>query len=523
MVGTLAWLLAGSAPNDAAGQENRLVSTSDWSYEYIRRLQRRGYLLELHPTALPYTHGEVVAALDQVRRRRLTSAERAWLGLLERRFKTVRTRGSRAAVGGWLEAGARAANNDRLDPLRYTEAGEPTLEAGDLRVFPNAALHLYLDKSHFVAELGVRHDIYYDVDPDGLDAVKRLNARNEHAYAGYNARYAGVYFGRFSNHWAPYGQPGLLVSDNSRSIDQLFLRLGGKRLALRSMLGELDSATSDGRFTGRASDAPGGAPINRYISAHRIDWRPSRHVAFSFMESVLYSGPGIAPSLKFASPVHVFLFLVDNRPKNEEHNGFAAGSLWAHWRGWTLDGQALLDDVDIVNRSEPASIALAGQLVRGGLTPWLDVGVSGALVTGLTYNTHQPEGIYTHLLRGIGTQFSDYVQTAIHADLYPHLVPSLALRPQIQIVWQGEADIREPFPLDPASREALLVGVPERTFRLSLALTYQPIPQFWLRVDYGANWIENEHHIRGRQRTLGVGALAFGGRISLDRAYRLSF
>jgi hypothetical protein len=39
-------------------QPNRVIPVEDWTYFYLQRLQRRGYLLDLHPTALPYTHGE---------------------------------------------------------------------------------------------------------------------------------------------------------------------------------------------------------------------------------------------------------------------------------------------------------------------------------------------------------------------------------------------------------------------------------------------------------------------------------
>src|SRR5690606_13521468 len=126
--------------------------------------------------------------------------------------------------------------------------------------------------------------------------------------------------------------------------------------------GELDAANADGSFTGRATDIPGETPINRYLSAHRLDWRPNRHLAFSLSESALYSGPGASPSLTFLSPVHTFLFLIDNRPKHEEHNGFFAASAWGHWRRMTGSFQVLLDDFDFINSTEPASLGVAAEV-----------------------------------------------------------------------------------------------------------------------------------------------------------------
>ena len=509
-------------PTGAVGQSNRLVPVEDWSYEYIRLLQRRGYLLELHPTALPYTEGEIEAALDRVRKKRLKGPERYWARLLEKRVERRKSRKRGAAIGGWLAAGAAIANNDRIDPLRYTDGANPLLEAGDARVFPNAELQIYLDVRSVVLQLGLRHDVYYDTDPDGLDAVNRLYVRNQDAYAGINTRYASLYVGRFSNHWAPIGSEGLLVSANPRSYDLALIRVGGQRLALRSILGELDAATADGHFGGRAADYRGETPINRYLAAHRLDWRPNPHLAFSLLESALYSGPGTSPSLKFLSPVHTYLFLVDNRPKNEEHNGVFAATAWGQWRRGTGSLQLMLDDFDFLNSTEPASIGVVGEIAYAAKS-WMDLAASARAVTALAYNTHQPEGRYLYLLRGIGTQFSDFVHLSAAAEFHPTAAPQLSIEPQVQVLWQGEGDIMSPFPDDPEAQETILLGTVEQTTRLSTRIRYQPDPRFWIGADLGANLVSNAGNVSGVDDTRFVGQLEFGLRLSLDTRYRLSF
>ncbi|MYH07529.1 MAG: hypothetical protein F4146_03025, partial [Rhodothermaceae bacterium] len=47
-------------------QGNRLLPVNDYAYEYIVRLQRRGHLLELNPTSLPYRRGDVWDALSRL-------------------------------------------------------------------------------------------------------------------------------------------------------------------------------------------------------------------------------------------------------------------------------------------------------------------------------------------------------------------------------------------------------------------------------------------------------------------------
>ena len=44
-------------------QPARLVTPDDWAAHYIERLQRRGHLLELNPTLLPYREADLRDAL----------------------------------------------------------------------------------------------------------------------------------------------------------------------------------------------------------------------------------------------------------------------------------------------------------------------------------------------------------------------------------------------------------------------------------------------------------------------------
>ncbi|MCH8960099.1 MAG: hypothetical protein IH820_01895 [Bacteroidetes bacterium] len=47
-------LLLLSLAVETLAQQNRLLPTDDWAYATITRLQRRGHLLDLNPTASPY-------------------------------------------------------------------------------------------------------------------------------------------------------------------------------------------------------------------------------------------------------------------------------------------------------------------------------------------------------------------------------------------------------------------------------------------------------------------------------------
>ncbi len=496
----------------ARAQSNRLIPLDDPAYRYIERLQRRGRLLELHPTALPYRYGEVAAALRSVDRGALSPVEAAWVAQLDARFRERPLSPDEAVLGVQLGGGGSAANTRRLDGLRPL--------GKEAHAFENVFAQVFVEKGPFVAQLGARHDLYYHRDPDGLDAVRRLAARSEESYAGAHTPFASVYLGRFANHWGLPGGPGVVLSDNPRSYDQLNLRLGGPRLSLRSLLGELDSITADGRYTGIAGDDSVRASERRFFAAHRFDWRPTPNLVLSLMESAIYSGGNSGVSLKYLNPANPFFFVVDNRPKNDENNGAVAGLIWLHAGRLTLHGQLMFDDFDVLNGQEPASFAMTGSLVYAA-RPDVDLGGGLDVVAARTYNTIQPEGRFLYLLRGLATQFSDYVHAHAFADLY--LVPGLTLTPRLDVLAQGERDIRQPFPAKDSDVPTILTGAVERTVRTSARLFFQRDPRWWIRLDLGVNVTKNKGAVEGADETRFVGLAAFGVRLTFDRNFKLRF
>lgn len=501
------------------GQANRIIPVEDWTYEFISRLQRHGYLLELHPTALPYTQGEVRSALEQIDRSRLSGVEQSWVALLESEIGRHDSSRNRGYVYGAIELGTSVSNSDRLDVLRPLATDRSHIRIGDARLFPNAMVTALVEQGPVVASLQLQHDVYYDTDPDGIDAVTRLYVRSENTYVGYVSNAASVYLGRFSNHWGLYARPATVISANPRSYDQLNIRIGRGPLSLRSLLGELDNVGEDGIYTGRNFE---GEYKRRFLAAHRIDWRPSRFFNLSFMESALYSGRSAGLSLKYLNPLHAFAFEVDNNPKNDENNGLLAGLLWAYFRGFTIEGQLLLDDLDILSQSgERGSLALTGNLLYSGIAERVDAGASFEMVTARVYNTHQPEGRYIYLNRGLATQFSDYVAIEAFSDVYLDKgIKGVIFTPRITMLWQGERDIRQPYPGNEEDVGLILTGDVARTLRLSTSFRIQPDRWWWIRADVGPNFSTSP----GSDSSVRlVGLIEFGARLSLASPLRASF
>jgi hypothetical protein len=243
----------------------------------------------------------------------------------------------------------------------------------------------------------------------------------------------------------------------------------------------------------------------------------------SAMESAIYSGKNAGVSLKYLNPLHTFTFVIDNIPKNDENNGFIAGLVWGQYKRLTLHGQWMVDDFDALGEgNEPLAFSLVGSLTYAA--PAFDVGATLEMISARTYNAPQPEGKHLYLLRGLATQFSDYIHAAAFADVYlDGLVPGLRLTPRIDVLAQGEQDIRRPYPTTRAESDPILDGTVERTVRPAVQVYLQPAPWWWIRLDSGVNVVSNVDHIADQNNTRFVGLAEVGVRLSLDRAYRISF
>lgn len=504
-VRSLAFLVAALAPA-ALAQPARTIPVGDPAYDAIERLQRRGHLLGLHPTALPYTEAEVAEALAAVDSAAVRGVAAEWVGLLRGRLGAAVPEAGRLALRADIGAGVAASTSARLDALRPA-AGDPTLGVGDGAVYPEADATVALGAGGLVAQLGLRLSVYANDDPDGLDVAKRLMVRNEEGYVAYRSALADVALGRVGTHWGRAGRDAVFLSDNPRPFDALHLRLGGDRIAVRGVLGQLDAVREDGTFTDVDGQRPGDrwngqSGIDRFFAAHRFDWRPSRNVVVTVSESAVYSGPNAGLHLGYLLPTQAFTFLIDNTPKDVENNGAVGGSLWAYARGWTVHGELFLDDFDILDWQEPSSFAITGTVTRAGVLPRLDAEVGLTAVAARTYNTGQREGVYLYALRGLAQEFSDFVRLHGRADWYA--APGLTLSPTVDALWQGAFSIEAPFP---ANDEVgtILTGDVARTLRLGVEAQVLTDPRWWLSADVGYN-VASEAVAEGVHAVVHLGA-----------------
>lgn len=488
-----------------SAQNNRLIEIDSPAYVYITNLQHHGHLLGLNPTDLPYTQREAGRVLQSVDLERLNQKEKQWLKLLRALVRLDEAAGNKQdfRYGLELSAGSYLGNSRRKSALRPLD--------NNIFAYPSASLGGYIEDEHFVGQATVRHNLYYDRDPDGLDAARRLYIRSEDAYLGYNGDWLKVYLGRFKNHWAPWGETSSILSANPNSYDQLNIRFGSDRLSLRGVFARLDNISANGTYNGFAYRE--GAK-QRFLVSHRFDWRPTDRFGIAFFESVIYSGQNSGFSFKYFNPLHTYAFVTDNRPKNDENNLLLGGMIWGQWRGWTFNSQLMLDDFQVETNIEKHTFTVTSSLYKAGLIRNLDLGLEFEAVSYQTYNPTQPEGRYLYLKRGLATQFNDYILGSLYANVYtPRWLSGLTLTPKLQVLFQGEQTINQPlvktYP-DGRPIDYILTGNAEQTLRPSLAFRYQKGRHFRMEGDVGANFIQDVDHQPGEDASRFAGFIKFG-------------
>lgn len=486
---TIVFILLVLQTDPGYAQHHKIVPTDDWAYEYIQRLQNRGLLQELNPTRIPYTTLEIDSALQNIDSGELSPAEQNWVFRLRERFDVDQEMSSSEnfRYGISLEAGVRAANSDSLLVLRERD--------DEFYVYPNATITGYMERGPLIAQAGLRHDVFYDQDPIGIDAVRRLYIRSEDAYLGFQNNYLKVYIGRFQNHWAAPGRASVILSDNARSFDQLNITFGSDKLSMQAILGQLDNMSADSLFTG---ETPELGAKQRYLAAHRFDWQIAPNFRLTVFESVIYSGTSPSLSMKYLNPLQAFVF-TDNAPKNEETNVQIGAAVWMQFlERLTLQTQFMLDDIDIeASGREPTTFSWFTSLDIADAFAGVDIGIEAEAVAYQTYNPEQPEGRYLYLKRGLATQFNDYLYGSIFANIYAE---DLRITPRFSWLSQGEQEINQPLVKtnpDGSLIDIIRTGLPEKRMRTSVELFYKPVSSLTASLDVGYTIAEDVNHITG--------------------------
>ncbi len=490
------------------------MPVNHWSMEYLSLLQSRGFVNDLHPTQLPWQYAEIQNAISRINPDELSAVERYWYETLTAHY----LRDSDHNYAFDSEVKLSRYNSDREELLRPRGQGRS--------LTPAARVGVRYSYQNWSVRTGLTVDLAYAQDPDGLDLSHRLLGRTEDYYLMYHSPRLSVSFGRYDRHWGVWNRPAAMLSNNPRSFDAVSFRFGGKRFSVSSIWGQLDNLSATGSYFSRDRFEPGAK--RRFISLHRFDWSPLPNLRFSFMEGVIYAGEQTGVELEYMNPLPLWVISQDGDPKNVYANLVIGGMAWWQFRDWTFHGEVFLDDIVVNEREEaqarrdfkPAAMALVLHAERTGILDEFDIGGGYQLVSSTSYRSELFMGQWTYAQRGIGTNFSDYVQIDAfirwHAGRY---VPGLMIEPYIEHLLQGEGDVRLPQSVtmpDGQNIPFVLSGTVAEHLRLAIRARYR-YQSYWAELDWGVNQISNRDHIQGFEENLFIGRITIGGSLEIRR------
>ena len=536
-----------------AQQDSRILSLYDrQSYEYIKQLQDRGHLLELHPTDMPYRYDELRAALSGIEQYDLKGINARWIRYLQDRIGFDATKRPVLDLQG---ASYLQVNKSERDHM-YRPSDDIVF------LWPMIELAPGIHYQGWVVQAHARLEYYEDRNIDGLDAVNRFWVRNEETYVGYSNDFLEVYGGRVLNHWGVYGQSSGLLSDHSVTYDQLKINVGTKHLQLSSVMGYLDNLKSDDVFNGDTRWDP--LSVKRYLSAKRLDWRPNEHLMFSYRESIIFSGWDAVPQPKYMLPGYIGFFQADNAPQNDFINYLTGIAFWGQFGGdrddtggglgintnsfhinsnsksqansqniLTVHTEVIIDDIIFFRKrrsiDERSNFNVFFNATYALSQRPLSLELNVEMVSAQSYNTDQAQGRYLYLGRGIATQFNDYIFGEFRTRLFlGNKLQNLQLIPYLGGLLQGEQVIDKEFigsPLtqkdkDPDELEPVpdfvLSGVLQESFRAGVEWVYYSeakkgwMNDWWFRADLGLNVMRNLQNIEGNDQIRLVGVIELG-------------
>jgi len=532
-----------------AQQDSRVLSLYDrQAYEYIKQLQDRGHLLELHPTDMPYRYDELHAALSGIAQYDFTSVSERWVRYLRDRIGFDATESPVLDLRG---ASYLQVNNSERDHM-YRPSDDIVYLWPMIELVPGIRYGGWAVQAH------ARFEYYEDRNLDGFDAVNRFWARNEETYLGYSNEFLEVYGGRVLNHWGVYGQSSGLLSDHSVTYDQLKINVATKYLQLSSVMGYLDNLKNDNVFNGDAREDP--LSVKRYLFAKRLDWRPRKHLMFSYRESIIFSGWDAVPQPKYMLPGYIGFFQADNAPQNDFINYLTGIAFWGQFGGnpsasagsrvgaganldaisqksskniLTVHTEVIIDDIIFFRGSrgidERSSINVFFNAAYALIQHPITLQISAEMVSAQSYNTDQAQGRYLYLGRGIATQFNDYVFGEFRAVFFPGgALRGLRITSYLGSLLQGEQVIDKEFIGSPLSQKHknpdvlepvpnfVLSGVVQESIRAGLEWIYYSGAEqgwkkgWWIRGDLGLNVMSNLQNREGNDQTRLVGVIELG-------------
>lgn len=290
------------------------------SYSYIDYLINSGQILPEFPLQQPYSL-KIFDKMDTV-----NPADEYFTNYWNKFFGSKNT-----SVGFHLQNGIEKSNN-----WSYQYRGD---------------FNFFYHNDHIALVNRTMVDSRYKNDPnyagDLSEADHWLYGRVNDAYMRMNYGHFDFFIGRMARNWGPVQSPGLLISDNPYSYDQINFTYIHNRLKFSWIFAPLENLHGI-EYKPEDSVYVDWGTARRYINGHRLDIRLSDNFQIGLTEMAIYGGTDRNFELSFANPM-TFYYGVQRNDRKGMSGLWLLDLFYKPVPKTTLYGQFLIDDIVVNN------------------------------------------------------------------------------------------------------------------------------------------------------------------------------
>lgn len=466
-----------------------------WANPVIDQLRLQGYFADLFLSNKPYLRSEIAGSLGKVLqeieqgKRQPTPVDQARIFLLAQEFQDL----LQPTPENNFLAGISLFENLDADPAETRPKGIWHTKGG---FAPSPNVYLYNSTTY---------NQYLKDDPLYLGKRWRgFTLFTDQAFVRIRQQKWLFLLGRDFLKWGPGKDASLLISDFSRPLDQFHGQLEHTFFRFNFVLAKLDprAITVDSLVERFHS-----AMANRYLIAHRFDFKLRKNLQIGLSEAVLFGGPEASVDFNFFNPFLLFYGEVVNTTAVQGNILGTVDFDWFPFRGTEIYGEFLLDDVQVELTGpgdlEPDELGLllGVQQALGRLTLSLEY----TAITNRTYNAKLGWEKFLHRNQPIGHFLgNDFDRLKCSADFW------LSRRAQFYLNYEhrreGEGSVLrefdEPwmqFTIAEGYAEPFPTGVVQMTNLIKLGSRWYFNRRFHLLAEAGYSDIQQFRNIRAEK------------------------
>lgn len=382
-------------PDVGWAQASPFVEIGSWEAELVERLRAGGALRSLAAVSRPHVEADVLEALREVDTLRLSGVERVWYRELERELLRRRV-SRRRPVGATLrfEPGLRLGTAPTLDPFVIQRSGG---------VYPAAsaagAVQWGWVVAAFEGEWTRREAGEAPVGDPGVVAF-----RAPVAYVRVARTWGDFVLGRVRWELGAEAPESLVLGARPEPLPGLAWSVGSQRFRFRQVVSRLDRINEE----------------RRYLSMHRLEFRPVSGLDVGLTETVVWAGRGRGWELGYLNPLVVYFSEQVNDAVQPGNVKYAVDLAWRPHRRVELYGQVLIDDLTW-EEGWPHRLGWLTGVRAGGVLPRVSFEAYGAKASALLYQSWRLGEAYVYRGQGIGSNRTDYERFSfvLHWDVLP--------------------------------------------------------------------------------------------------------